>query len=276
MRLILFSFLLMIVGESLNAQSTKPTSSASMKGKFYFYWGYNRETYTKSDLHFKGDNFNFTVKKAVALDRQSPLALDPYLRIDQLTIPQYNYRLGYYINDKYNISVGWDHMKYVMVQDQIAKVSGTIKNTGTSYDRTYTNEDVKLTGDFLQFEHTDGLNYLNAEINRVEPIITYKKLFIKSTFGLGTGLLYPRTRAVVLNNNVNDQWHISGFGVSAKTGINISINNHFFIQAELKAGFIDMPSIVIEAHSKDRAKQNFGFVQGNIVFGYQFNLKKNK
>lgn len=276
MRLILFSFLFMIGVESLFAQSTKPTTSNSMKGKFYFYWGYNRETYSKSDIHFKGENFNFTVKNAVALDRQSPLAIDPYLKIDQITIPQYNYRLGYFINNKYNISLGWDHMKYVMVQDQVAKITGTISHTGTDYDRTYNNEEVKLTGDFLQFEHTDGLNYVNAELNRVDPLLAYKKLLIQSTYGLGAGVLAPRTRAVVLNNAVNDQWHISGFGISAKTGINFTINNHFFIQGELKAGFIDMPSIVIEAHSKDRAKQNFGFVQANIVFGYQFNLKKNK
>ena len=92
---------------------------------------------------------------------------------------------------------------------------------------------------------------------------------------MAAGVLCPRTRAVVLNNAVNDQWHISGFGVSAKTGINVSINNHFFIQAELKAGLIDMPNIVIEAHSPDRARQNFGFVQGNVVIGYQFNLHKN-
>ncbi len=245
-----------------------------MKGKFYFYWGYNRETYTKSDLHFHGKDFDFTVKKAVALDRQSPLALDPYLRIDQLTIPQYNYRLGYFISDKYNISVGWDHMKYVMVQDQIAKVTGTIHDTGTPYDGTYNNTDVKMAGDFLQFEHTDGLNYLNAELNRVDPIYQYKKMNIRSTFGAGTGVLYPRTRAVVLGNNVNDQWHISGFGISVKGGINISFYNHFFIQAELKSGWIDMPNIVIEAHSSDRAKQNFGFVQGNVVLGYMFNLIK--
>lgn len=276
MRQILFSLLLILLGEPLIAQNSLASDPNKMKGKFYFYWGYNRETYTKSNIHFKGENFDFTVKHAVALDRQSPLALDPYLKIDQLTIPQYNYRLGYYISDKYNITLGWDHMKYVMVQDQIAKVSGVIHNTGTAYDRTYNDDNVKLAGDFLQFEHTDGLNYLNAEINRVESIYNYKKLFLKGTFGVATGVLYPRTRAVVLNNNVNDQWHISGFGVSAKSGINISLNNHFFIQGELKAGFIDMPNIVIEAHSKDRAKQNFGFVQGNVVVGYQFNLLKNK
>ncbi len=269
---VIAAMVICIIGQAQDKTLAK--KQYNLKGKFYFYWGWNRETYTKSDIHFRGENFNFTVKKAVALDRQSPFALDPYFKLDEVTIPQYNYRFGYFISPKYNISVGWDHMKYVMIQDQMARVSGTIKGTNTQYNGTYDNKEVKMTGDFLQFEHTDGLNYLNAEINRVESVYTYKNMAIRATFGLGTGVLYPRTRAVVLGREVNDQWHISGLGVSAKSGINISFYNHFFIQAELKAGFIDMPNIVIEANSSDRAKQNFGFVQANVVFGWQFNLVK--
>ena len=28
-----------------------------------------------------------------------------------MTIPQYNFRLGYYLNDHWNVSLGIDHMK---------------------------------------------------------------------------------------------------------------------------------------------------------------------
>lgn len=31
-----------------------------------------------------------------------------------MTIPQYNLRFGYYLNEKYQITLGVDHMKYVM------------------------------------------------------------------------------------------------------------------------------------------------------------------
>lgn len=247
----------------------------SPKGDFYFYWGWNRETYTKSDIHFKGTNFDFTVEKAKAHDRQSKLGVDPYLRIDEITIPQYNFRMGYHFNDKYDISIGADHMKYVMVQDQVALATGSIRNTSTTYNGYYYKTPTTMSGDFLQFEHTDGLNYLNVEINRNENLYIYNKNFAFTGFyGIGTGVLYPRSRCVILGNEVNDQWHLSGYGISAKTGINIKLLKRFFIQSELKAGFINMPDIVIEAHSSDRAKQHFGFLQGNIVFGYRFKLVK--
>lgn len=54
-----------------------------------------------------------------ATDRQTPFGMiyfDPVL----FTIPQYNARLGYFFKDNWSISIGMDHMKYVMVQDQMA------------------------------------------------------------------------------------------------------------------------------------------------------------
>ncbi|MES2617432.1 MAG: hypothetical protein V4613_06115 [Bacteroidota bacterium] len=247
----------------------------SPRGNFYFYWGWNRATYTRSDVHFKGTNFDFRVDNVKAKDRQSKLAADPYLRIDEITIPQYNFRMGYFFNNKYNFSIGADHMKYVMVQDQVANVTGDIHGTGTGYNGSYDNTPMTMAGDFLQLEHTDGLNYLNMELNRVDDIYIFNKnIVFTGTYGIGTGILYPRSRCVILANQVNDQWHLSGYGISAKAGINIKLLKHFFIQGELKTGFINMPNIVIEANSSDRAKQHFGFMQGNIVFGYQFALIK--
>jgi hypothetical protein len=41
-----------------------------------------------------------------------------------MTIAQTNFRMGYFINNHYNISVGLDHMKFVMKHHQIANVSG--------------------------------------------------------------------------------------------------------------------------------------------------------
>jgi hypothetical protein len=70
------------------------------KGSFYFYWGYNREFYSKSDIRFTGKEYDFTLQNVHANDRQSKLDADPYLHLNQLTIPQYNYRLGYFINNK--------------------------------------------------------------------------------------------------------------------------------------------------------------------------------
>jgi hypothetical protein len=34
--------------------------TAHNKGKFYIFWGGNRESYSSSDIHFKGDDYDFT------------------------------------------------------------------------------------------------------------------------------------------------------------------------------------------------------------------------
>src|SRR3972149_3153003 len=38
------------------------------KGNFFFYWGYNRSAYTKSDIHFWGDGYDFTITNVKAKD----------------------------------------------------------------------------------------------------------------------------------------------------------------------------------------------------------------
>ena len=34
--------------------------TVSNKGKFFAHWGYNFSSYAKSDIHFKGPNYDFT------------------------------------------------------------------------------------------------------------------------------------------------------------------------------------------------------------------------
>ena len=71
-----------------------------------------------------------------------------------------------------------------------------------------------------------------------------------------------------------DQWHLSGYGISIVTGLNATFYKHFFVQSELKGGFINMPDILTTYHESDRAKQQFFFSQWNVTFGAQFNILK--
>ena len=71
------------------------------KGDIYSYWGWNWSWYSKSDIHFKGDNYDFTIHNVSAQDRQTAFTLDKYLNPSSMTIPQYNFRVGYFIKEKY-------------------------------------------------------------------------------------------------------------------------------------------------------------------------------
>lgn len=278
--IVLFS----VFSQSIIAQEvqTQDRYTAHNKGKFYIYWGGNRESYSKSDIHFKGTNYDFTIDQAIADDKPKGWHID-YFNPGRMTIPQTNFRLGYFINDHYNISIGLDHMKYVMTQTQTSNVTGTINlpstDDGSIYNGMYNNTPVNFTDEtFLTFEHTDGLNYINTEFCRVDDIsklikITNTDKFqINLTEGLGMGLLYPKTNAKVLGKERHDDFHFSGYGVSAKAGINFTFYKHFFVQAEIKGGYINMNDIKTTYENSDSASQHFLFLQRIIAFGGIFKI----
>jgi len=149
---LLFLCLSLIFFTSSSAQNSVDNN----KGDVYSYWGWNWSWYSKSDIHFKGDNYDFTIYNASAQDRQTEFNFDKYLNPATITIPQYNFRVGYFIKKNIDISFGVDHMKYVLEQDQLARVSGFIENSGTVYDGVYDNTLLPISEGFLKYEHSDG------------------------------------------------------------------------------------------------------------------------
>ena len=88
----------------------------------------------------------------MAKDRQTPFSLNAYLNPTLITIPQYNFRIGYFISKNYDISFGVDHMKYVVQSDQTVKISGYISSTETEYDGEYDNDDIIIEEGFLNLD----------------------------------------------------------------------------------------------------------------------------
>lgn len=242
------------------------------KGSFYIYWGWNRDAYTKSDITFWGKSYDFKLNNVIANDRQSLYRSNLYLNPSTMTIPQYNLRLGYFFKDKYEISIGADHMKYVMKAFQTVDMNGHIENSGTPYDGQYNNQPMMMDTSFLKFEHTDGLNYLNAEVRRTDALFNVKYFNISATYGAGAGVLVPRTNTTILGNPRHDEFHLAGYGLGIVGGLKFNFFKYLFIQAEAKYGFIHMPDIRTTYEKADRAKQHFFFMQYNIVFGAQFQL----
>jgi hypothetical protein len=250
--------------------------TAHNKGKFFVSWGGNRDSFTKSDVTFKGKDYNFTLENISSNDKPKGWHVD-YINPTRMTIPQTNFRIGYFINDHYSIAIGVDHMKYVMTQEQTANISGTI-SAGTPYDGVYNNSPIVLTKDFLTFEHTDGLNYVNIEFSRHDDISKLfkikntDKIQVNVTEGLGLGLLYPKTNTTLLGKERHDDFHVSGFGTSIKAGLNITFFKHFYIQGELKGGYINIPDIRTTKSAEDSASQDFFFFQRIIAFGGIFKV----
>lgn len=273
MKSLLFSMLLIGFFSPVYGQMVK--DNFYRKGNFFIYWGWNRAAYTTSDIHFSGNDYDFTLENVVAKDRQSPFSAKLYFSPNTLSIPQYNLRIGYFFHDKYNISIGADHMKYVMEQFQTVKINGTIAN-GTSFDGTYNDSDINISEDFLKFEHTDGLNYENIEVRRFDVLFGRKNFSFAANEGLGIGVLVPRTNTTLMNNARYDEFHLAGYGLSAVLSLNATFFKYFFVQMEWKGGFIHMPDIRTTMYKSDRASQHFLFSQYNMVFGANFRIPSKK
>lgn len=273
---ILFFCLLSANSFSQNADGYSNTN----KGQIYILWGWNTAAYTKSNISFKGSDYDFRLEKVKAHDRQTKFSFYNYFKIDRITIPQTNFRVGYFVKKDIALSFGVDHMKYVMDQDQTVKMTGTIDQSGPNKG-TY-NGDKKLTEDFLTFEHTDGLNYINFEGEKYYHIYHSKndKLIVDGLAGAGAGVLMPKSNVKLLNYERNDAFHLAGFGISAKAGIQATFFKHLVIKFENKYGYINMPDINLHKKGiEGKAKQAFFFTAFDGMIGGSFSLnnkKKNK
>ncbi len=260
----------------------KNTRNYSNKGKFYVHWGYNFSWYAKSDIHFKGPNYDFTLKNVVAKDRPTKLDLT-YINPLEITIPQFNFHFGYYIKDNYTISIGWDHMKYVAQMPQTVKIDGYIGATISDpanpiivppkYVGVYNNDDLNVGTDMLTYEHTDGYNYVSAEVERYDDVWVAKnhKQSFNIETGVGTGFLIPRTDARLFGVGSNHFWNFAGYGVSAKVGARFFFNQHLYFQGNLKAGWTNLTKIHTTGRNGiDNAKQQISFLENYYVLGYRF------
>lgn len=272
-QLLLFVILFAI---TINAQE-KEKKKVSNKGKFFMYFGWNWAEYSASDIRFKGNNYDFTLRDVKARDTPSDFTFKKYFGITNLTKPQTNMRIGYFFKENYTISIGVDHMKYVVNNDQFVDIHGNINIVDNSYNGVYMGQQVQLTEDFLRLEHTDGLNYINMQLYRFDDISSWfgldsESFQINITEGFGAGILFPKTDTTLLGQERHDDYHISGYGLSAGFGLNITFLKHFFIQADLKGGYINMPDVKISTNAADSALQDFLFLQNNILIGGKFRI----
>ncbi len=278
------AFLVLFFTANAFAQDSTPPNelyTAHNKGKFFGHMGGNRAYYTTSDLHFEGTGYDFTVENAQAHDLPKGWNID-YITPGKLTTSQTNWKVGYFFHDKFNASIGVDHMKYVMTQNQTAMINGSIglpsSETGSEFNGTYNNKPVDLTdGKFLKFEHTNGLNYVFTEaafytdISSIFGIRNTDIFQLNFTQGVGMGVLVPRTDSTVLQKQRHDEFHISGYGFSTDAGLNLTFFKHFYAQGEIKGGYINMTD-VRTTYTNDHAQHHFWYGETIISFGGIFRL----
>ncbi len=245
--------------------------------RLYFHWGYNRSAYSNANLHLKGGNdFDFTVHRVKALDVPEKYSSSVYLNPSKITIPQFNFRVGVQLDNKWSISGGWDHLKYRLIGDQTVSVTGQI-NQG-EYTGTYNHSPVVMDYRFLRMEHTDGLNYIHVNLDRHFNLYQSKNQLFRAEVlaGAGTGPVCPWTDTRLFGEFYrNPSIHFAGWGISVNATTRITLWNRFFVEHMVRVGHINLWDIMI-IRNKYSAETKINYFERNITAGFLFPLTPSK
>jgi hypothetical protein len=236
----------------VSAQQKHPVK----KGMFYFSAGSHRAFYSPSTIRLvsNGDpSFDFTLEKLKARDDQG---------IKFHTSPQYSYNLGYY-SFKKNIGIEYqfDHVKYIVIQGQVARLKGHI-------EEEHYNADTVIHSGFVQLEHTDGANYAMLNLVKWKNLSTSKNqkrsldLFLKA----GGGIVIPKTNSTIMGKHYDNQYAISGYVIGVEPGIRYNFLKNFFASASIKGAYANYNKFRIADGS---GSQQWFSAQFNLMVGVQ-------
>lgn len=262
---IIFSLLVL---SALNLSAQKD-SLKTKKSSFYVTWGYTKAYYTKSTIHFVNNsgtgiskNYDFTIHDATAHDRMD---LDKTGDIVNVTIPQFVFRIGYRINEKWGVELNYDHTKYVVDDYQTVRVTGRFDNHWIDSNM------VMDPNTFLHFEHTDGANFWM--INAVRQFEFYKptKKFIASwVVKPGAGIVLPRTDATLFGQELNNNWKVAGWIVGLETGLRLQFLRHGFFEFVGKGSYADYMNCFVLGKGNGKANHHFMTFQMTGTIGVVF------
>lgn len=268
----------------LGIQFSSFAQSHDRKGSFYAFWGYNRSDYPRSDIRFEGPGYDFTLQQVVAADAPTPFdGFQTYFNPSLFSIPQFNLHAGYFIKDNLSISIGWDHMKYVMVPDQVSHISGTISprvsnpSIATPYAGTYANTPFTIASkDFLQYEHTDGFNFASVDLEHYTSIWkpALGKIELEWMQGFGVGLVVPRSDVRIFTLGKNNFWNVAGAGAALKTGLRLNLTKLLFFETAVKGGYTHLWDVRTTGQPSDKASQTIWFGELYGALGFSFGRRK--
>ncbi len=250
------------------AQTAAQQDAANAK-KWSVYWGWNRSNYSESEIHFSGSDHDFTLKNVAATDMQTDVTaqhlVDSYFNPGAFTVPQTNLRIAYQWNKDTAIALNLDHMKYVVTQDQSVPISGQINGVTQSGQQV-------IADNWLNYEHTDGLNIVSLEIEKQRPVDWFGDSNSARVFVLaGLGVVIPKTNATMhmIGQVRNDEFHLAGYSVGVGAGLEKDFGKDYFFRTAYKYGYVNLPDVLTSARG-DKASQHFTYNELLIAVGMRF------
>lgn len=238
----------------------------------YVQWGYNQEAFTRSNIHFVMSNGNnFILHNAKA--HQQPDWDAIYKETFQVSIPQYNYRVGFYLDKAHtkSIEINFDHIKYVVTDGQTVHVTGRIDGVQVNGDS------VLNPATFLHMEHTNGGNLLHINYVQQTTLLKTKdqsRPLINFIWKFGAGINIPKTDFTWRGDRLNNEFHIAGYNFAAEAGARIYPFKRLFFEVTGKTGYVRYVNALANTTKLkgNRVRQGLGYMEGIGTIGYEINF----
>jgi hypothetical protein len=254
------SFFLIISAKSF-AQEIKKQKHRT--GSIYFSWGYNEDNYTKSTVHVKQDAFgnNYDLVHVTAQDHQG---WNDGVLHKQLSIPQYNWRIGYYFNDKQDLGIemNFDHTKYIISDNQNIHLTGTLNHR--TVDTTIFFSQAQGFYYFLN----NGANFLL--FNLVKRINLYHTannyLHIDAVGKAGIGPVVPHVQNSFFGVPNEQHFQLGGWNTGVEAVLRATILKYGFLEMSQKLDYARYSGLKLAGSGT--GKQNFGTYETILSAGF--------
>jgi hypothetical protein len=232
------------------------------KDEFYFSWGYNKEWYTHSDVKVNqpGLNNNYKLNSVRSHDH---IGWDEGLFSIPISIPQYNYRLGFFFNKKKGLAfeINFDHTKHIIQDGQPVRISGTLN--GRQVDSTINFSE----GNGFYYYLNNGANFLLFNIvkrwNWQESKTGNFKIDALGKAGIGP--VIPHVQNSLFGKENDPGFQLGGWNIGVEGAVRATFYNTIYLEFANKIDYARYSNLKVY---QGTAKQAFGTYELILSLGF--------
>lgn len=270
-KLIFFSLIIFSSGFVYSQRKTKLNTNG--KGTLFGYASYNRSAYSPSNVNFSSTNYDFTVGGMAFSDNEEEIGMGSYFNSSS---PQFNLHLGYFVANKWAITLGLDRLNYFSKSNQNVTLDGAFSpDAHSDFSGPYQNEEVTLNRNQLYLQQNGGVNFVRLGLLRVDQLYKSRKaeFAINTLVGAGIGALFSSLDYTFDNSKEQNITSLSGFGISGHMGLRFDFFQHVFLQVSLSGGLLNQSNIQLSVDSVSKASHIMGYLSPEVGLGFNIFAK---
>jgi len=226
----------------------------------YVSWGYNGEWYTHSTIHVSqpalGNNYDFVHVKA----HDHP-GWNEGLFSKALSIPQYNYRLGFLLSEEkgWGFEINFDHTKYIFA-DQNVRLKGTLYNHPADTTIAFN----QANGFYYYLNN--GANFLLFNITKKWHLLKTRDEKVKVDFlgKFGVGPVIPHTQNSLFGMLNHQGFQFGGWNTGAEGSLRATFFRYVYLEYSNKIDYARYSGLNLY---EGKAHQAFGTYEMILSLG---------